>query len=278
MKDAYSFDLDESSSVETYDKVIDTYIKILKRIGLKPVLLRADAGVIGGTLSHEFHVIAETGESEIFYDSDIEVELTKEDPDVHKLRNLYAMADDMHKPGECDVSKEKLKHKKSIEVGHIFSYGTKYSESMNVYFMDKTGKQSRFFGGCYGLGVSRLVAAVIECFNDDNGIIWPKSIAPFHISLVNLHTDNEEVSEFCDRMYRKLKSMGLEVLYDDTSASVGNKFAKHDLLGSPYQIIGSSKLTKDNSFEIRDRKTGDKETSSFEEAIKKIEEIFKNEF
>ena len=275
MKDAYSFDLNESSSVDTYDKIMDTYIKILKKIGLKPVPLRADTGVIGGTLSHEFHVIAETGESEIFYDSDIELELNKKNPDVYKLRNLYAMADDMHKPEECDVPEDRLKRRKSIEVGHIFNYGKKYSESMNVCFMDNTGKQAHFFGGCYGLGVSRLVAAVIECFNDDNGIIWPKSVAPFHVSLVNLHSDNKDVSEFCDKMYQKLQSMGLEILYDDTSANAGNKFAKHDLLGSPYQIIGSSKLTKDNSFEIRDRKTGDKSASSFDETIKKIEEIFK---
>lgn len=272
MKDGYSFDLDRESSVKTYDKIMATYIKILKRIGLKSIPLRADTGVIGGELSHEFHVIASTGESEIFYDDDIEKELDKENPDLDKLRGLYAMADDMHKPEECSVHKDNLKHQKSIEVGHIFNYGTKYSEAMNVHFMDREGKQRHFYGGCYGLGVSRLVAAIIECFHDENGIIWPENVAPFHVSLINLHTDNKDVSEFSDKMYSKLQSMNLDVLYDDTDASVGNKFTKHDLLGAPYQVVASSKLFKDNSFELRNRSTGEKMIMSFDEVVNKLGE------
>jgi prolyl-tRNA synthetase len=256
MKDAYSFDIDHESSAKTYDNIIKTYIKIFKRMGLKAIPVRADTGPIGGDLSHEFHVIADTGESEIFYDKDIDAELSKEIPDVDKIRELYSMADDMHVESACKVPKGKLTKHKSIEVGHIFHYGTKYAESMGVFFMNKEGKQEHFHGGCYGIGVSRLVAAIIECFHDEKGIVWPHSVSPFHVSLLNLHIKSKESVEISDRIYKDLSDKGLDILYDDSSVGAGGKFAKHELLGIPYQVISSSKLSAEKQLEIRCRKTG----------------------
>ncbi|MCH9753406.1 MAG: proline--tRNA ligase [Alphaproteobacteria bacterium] len=275
MKDAYSFDLDKESSVKTYDEVLRTYINIFKKIGLKSIPIRADTGPIGGELSHEFHVIADTGESDIFYDIEIENELSKEKPDVEKIRKLYAMADDMHQDSNCSVSQDKLKKHKSIEVGHIFNYGSKYSESMGVFFMNNEGKKSFFYGGCYGIGVSRLVAAVIECFHDKKGIIWPKSITPFHVSILNLHTKDETSVNISNNIYGALLDKGLDVLYDDSSLGAGAKFAKHELLGIPYQIVSSSRLAVDKKVEVRCRETDKVEVLDIDRAVDFLIKIYK---
>lgn len=275
MKDAYSFSVDHESAVQIYDDMIKTYIRIFKKLGLKSLPVRADTGPIGGDLSHEFHVIAGTGESEIFYDKDIEDELDKENPDVEKVRKLYSMADDMHIPSDCKVSKDKLKKHRSIEVGHIFHHGTKYSESMGIFFMSKEGRKEYFHGGCYGIGVSRLVATVIECFYDEKGIVWPKSITPFQVSLLNLHTKDEKSVSISDRIYKELLDSGLEVLYDDSSAGAGAKFTKHELLGIPYQLVSSSKHAEENKLEIRCRKSGKVEILNIDNVVDHLIGIYK---
>lgn len=256
MKDAYSFDIDERSSKESYNKIFVTYIKILKRMGLTPIPVRADTGPIGGSLSHEFHIIADTGESDIFYDTGIEEEILANEPDVTKLKSLYAAADDVYNEEEALARKNgQLKQHKSIEVGHIFYYGTKYAEAMKITVMDATGKAIYPHGGCYGIGVSRLVAAIIEASHDDKGIIWPKAVSPFDLSLLNLHINDDQCSKICDQLYTTFSNLGLEVLYDDSKASPGYKFSTHELIGIPKTIIVGAKLAKEGRVELKDRKT-----------------------
>jgi len=270
MKDAYSFDVDEASSVLSYDLMMSVYVKIFKRLGLKAIPIRADTGPIGGELSHEFHIIANTGESNIFYDNQIDIELEKDEPDIKEIRKLYAMADDMHIENKCEVPSDKLKYHKSIEVGHIFNYGTKYSEPMNVFFMNKEGKKTYFYGGCYGIGVSRLVAAIIEVFHDEKGIVWPKQVTPFHVSILNLHIKDENSVRISDELYHALLSNNLDPLYDDSNTSAGNKFSNSELIGMPYQVISSSKLAEEGKVELKDRKTGQSETLEVEAVISKL--------
>lgn len=270
MKDAYSFDIDEPSSVVSYDLMMGVYVKIFKRLGLKAIPIRADTGPIGGDLSHEFHIIANTGESNIFYDNKIDIELEKDEPDVKKIRKLYAMADDMHVEDKCNVPANKLKYHKSIEVGHIFNYGTKYSEPMNVCFMNKEGKKTHFYGGCYGIGVSRLVAAIIEVFHDQKGIVWPKPVTPFHVSILNLHIKDENSVRISDKLYKALLSKNLDPLYDDSNISAGNKFSNSELIGIPYQVVSSSKLAEEGKVEFRNRKTGDAQILEVEDVVNKL--------
>ena len=270
MKDAYSFDLDKASAVETYDRMINVYFNIFNRLGLKAIPIKADPGPIGGDLSHEFHVIANTGESDIFYDKEIEIELQKDHPNIKRVRELYAMADEMHIASECDVPESRLCYHKSIEVGHVFYYGTKYSQPMNAVFMNHEGKNIHFYGGCYGIGVSRLVAAIIESFHDEKGIVWPKSVAPFDVSILNLHVKDESSVKVSDKLYEVLSEHKVDVLYDDSDLSAGSKFAKHELIGIPYQVISSTKLAKENKLELRDRKTGAVEILDFSSVVSKL--------
>jgi len=270
MKDAYSFDLNEESAIKTYDSMINVYFNIFSRMGLKSIPVRADTGPIGGDLSHEFHVVAETGESDIFYDNAIDIELGKDNPDVKKIRSLYAMADEMHVESNCNVKAENLVARKSIEVGHVFYYGTKYSAAMNTTFMSSEGKASYLHGGCYGVGVSRLVAAIIESSHDEKGIIWPESVSPFLVSIINLHIKNEESTNISDTLYKEFSKRDIDVLYHDTDVSAGTKFAKNDLLGIPFQIISSSKLALENKVEIKNRKTGEVEIIDYTSAVDRI--------
>lgn len=255
MKDAYSFDTDEKRAEESYDNMFRAYLNLFKRIGLIAIPVRAETGPIGGNLSHEFHIIANTGESNIFYDTAIEDEVMKDSIDVDFLKTTYAMADDMHEEATCKVPKERLKHHKSIEVGHIFCFGTKYTKAMKADFMDKEGKSQYPYCGSYGIGVSRLVGAIIESSHDDAGIIWPKAIAPFAASLINVLASDEQCAQACDAIYKKLTDLGLDILYDDSKASAGQKFFTHDLIGMPYQIIVGSKFLKLNKVELKDRRT-----------------------
>jgi prolyl-tRNA synthetase len=270
MKDGYSFDLDQKSAVTTYDKILSTYFNIFMRMGLKVVPVRADTGPIGGDLSHEFHVLAHTGESDIFFDKELEKELSKDNPDIEKILKLYAMADDMHVVEECPVAIENIKTHKGIEVGHVFYYGTKYSELLNAHYMNDEGKSVLFHGGCYGIGVSRLVAAIIESSHDDKGIIWPKAVAPFSVALLNLHIKDADSSSLANKFYQALLDKNIEVLYDDTDSSAGNKFSRSELIGIPYSVVVSSKLAKENKFEVRDRSSGAVELLDFESTIKKL--------
>jgi len=255
MKDAYSFDIDEKKAEESYDNMFRAYLNLFKRIGLLAIPVRADTGPIGGNLSHEFHIIANTGESNIFYDKAIEDEVMKDSIDVNFLKTTYAMADDMHEEAKCKIPKERLKHHKSIEVGHIFCFGTKYTKAMNADVMDREGKPQHPYCGSYGIGVSRLVGAIIESSHDNAGIIWPKAIAPFAASLINVLANDAECTNACDAIYKRLSDLGIEILYDDSKASAGQKFSTHDLIGIPHQIIVGSKFLKFNKVELKDRQT-----------------------
>lgn len=259
MKDAYSFDLDAESAKKTYGQVMQAYMKAFQRLGLKAIPVRADTGPIGGDLSHEFHVLAETGESDIYYDVAFEsLDFTSGEEGFDHLMSLYAMADELHDPTQCPVSPDQLRHKKGIEIGHIFYYGKKYSLPMNVSVTDDKGQQVLLESGCYGIGVSRLVAAIIEAHHDDLGIIWPASVAPFDIGIINLKVGDPESEKVCQSIYNQLKARGLEVLYDDRPESGGVKFSTMDLIGLPQQIIVGPRGLQEGVVEIKNRRTGEK--------------------
>ncbi|MGL9762649.1 MAG: proline--tRNA ligase [Wolbachia sp.] len=266
MKDAYSFDIDYENALNSYNLMYKTYIKIFKRMGLTPIGVRADTGPIGGNLSHEFHILASTGESTLYYDNKFSELLQSED--IKSLKSIYAVVDDMHDLKTCPIPQEQLSVSKSIEIGHIFYFGDKYSKPMNAKVTSHNGKNVNVHMGSYGIGVSRLVGAIIEVFHDDKGIIWPEAIAPFRIGLINLQTKISKCVEIADKIYKALKND--EVLYDDTEGSVGVKFAKMDLIGLPWQIIVEKKAASENIVEIKNMATGEIEEMQIEEAINRF--------
>jgi len=270
MKDAYSFDIDQEAAEKSYDKVFQTYLKIFKRIGLKAIPVKAETGPIGGKLSHEFHIVAKNGESEIFYDPKMDSLLDNGEFDIEKIRNTYAASDDVHDGEKCPVDESILRKTKGIEVGHIFNFGTKYTKAMNFTVQGPNGELIHPLCGSYGIGVSRFVAAAIEASHDDKGIIWPKSIAPFDLAIINLNINNSECSEISEKLYDKLKNE-FSVLLDDSTQNVGSKFSTNDLIGTPYQIVIGPKLIKDGKLEIKERqnsKTQIVEIDNIDEFIK----------
>jgi len=244
MKDAYSFDIDEKSARESYFKFHAAYLKTFERMGLKAIPVRAETGPIGGDLSHEFHVIAETGESALYYTEDYS----------------YAAADEMHKP---EAAPEGVLQARGIEVGHIFYFGTKYSDAMKAVVRNQDGQENAVHMGAYGIGLSRLVAAVIEASHDDSGIIWPESVAPFKVGLINIKSADEKCVKICDEIYAKLPSC----LYDDRAESAGAKFATMDLIGLPWQIAIGPRGVENGTVELKNRRTGEKQELSIESAI-----------
>lgn len=265
MKDSYSFDLDEESAKKTYNLMYETYFKIFNKMGLKAIALMADTGAIGGDLSHEFHILADTGESAIYYDKKIDEILASPNFNPNQLRQLYAMADDMHQEHKCPVAKENLKSKRGIEVGHIFNSATKYTSALNVNLSDNNGQIITPNCGCYGIGVSRIVAGAIEASHDDNGIIWNKELAPFSFYLINVKNGDEICDKFCEEIYQKLQNLNIEILYDDRKVSLGQKFSTADLIGIPTQIIIGPKSAKSKKLEIKSRKNGEKQEMSLDE-------------
>lgn len=250
MKDSYSFDIDEANAKKTYNLMYETYFKIFRRMGLKPMAVRADTGAIGGDLSHEFHILADTGESAIYYDKKFE----DENLSITEMQKLYAMADEMHVPEKCPIPEGQLASRRGIEVGHIFNFGLKYSKAMEASVMGADGQKIYPNMGSYGIGVSRIVAAAIEANHDAGGIIWPKEIAPFQIALINVRSGDELCDKVCEEIYAKFP----EVLYDDTKASLGQKFSIADLIGIPTQIIVGPKSAAAGKVEVKDRKSGEK--------------------
>jgi prolyl-tRNA synthetase len=268
MKDGYSFDLNEEEAKKTYNRIYETYFKIFKKMGLKAIALRADTGAIGGDLSHEFHILAQTGESAIYYDKKFD-EISKQDNfDVAKMQSIYAMADEMHDEKNCPIAKENLVTKRGIEVGHIFNFGTKYSKAMNASVVDSNGKAIFPNMGSYGIGVSRIVGAIIEGNNDEKGIIWPSEVAPFQVALINLKVEDETCNNLCEEIYQNLKKQGIDALYDDTKNSVGQKLSTADLIGIPKQIVIGPKLAKERKFEEILRKSGQKVEKNVDEILK----------
>ena len=276
MKDNYSFDLDFEGAKESYNKMYVAYLRTFARLGLTAIPVRADAGAIGGDLSHEFQILAETGESTLYYDKDIEnfdladLKGDIDDATVAKLRSYYAMEEEKHDADNCSVAPENLKRAKGIEVGHIFYFGKKYSESMGAKITGPNGNEVDVEMGSYGIGVSRLVGALIEANHDENGIVWPEEVAPYKVGIINLRFKDENCSAACDSLYSKLLDHGVEVLYDDRDAGAGTKFADMDLIGLPWQIIIGPKGLDKGAYELKNRRTGERTEHSVKEILEKL--------
>lgn len=270
MKDAYSFDIDESSAIKSYNKMYLAYIQIFRDLGVSAIPVQADSGAIGGNLSHEFHILADTGESEIYYDKKFEILAEDTEVNLDLMKSLYAAAEEKHDPANCPIPENQLESKRGIEVGHIFYFGTKYSEAMNARVTNAEGELVPVEMGSYGIGISRLVAAIIEANHDDKGIIWPDSVAPFKVSILNLDTNNSLCKTIAEDIYQVFCYENMEALYDDTDARAGQKFATHDLIGSPWQIIVGPKKAANGLVELKHRKTGETEDLTPDVAAKKV--------
>lgn len=257
MKDCYSFDLDQESAQKSYRIMLEAYVKTFARLGLRAVPVRANTGAIGGDLSHEFHVLAHTGESQIYYDAELESVLNASTIDIDRLLEIYAFEEEMHDPLTCGVAEERLKTMRGIEVGHIFYLGTKYSDVLNVSLPDKDGKNTVVHMGCYGIGVSRLVGAIIEANHDDDGIKWPMAVAPFKVGLINLKADHPGCVDVSERVYQAFTDHGIETLYDDREERAGVKFATMDLIGVPYQVRIGPKGVEKEAYEVKNRQSGE---------------------
>ncbi len=270
MKDNYSFDLTKKDAEKSYDNMFKCYLEIFKEIGIKVIPVKADPGAIGGDLSHEFHLISGSGDTNILYDKKLG-DINKIDivSSFNLLRNLYSVTEDEYKKKE-DLDENKLIKTKGIEIGHIFYFGTKYSKKLGAYVLDEKGEKNNIEMGSYGIGISRLVAAVIESSHDDKGIIWPKTISPFDIGIINLNIKNKDLTKLSDDIYDYLKKNNIDVLYDNTNERPGEKFANMDLIGLPFQIILGEKSLKEKCFELKNRKTNKIIK------IKNISEILKN--
>ena len=254
MKDNYSFDLSIEDAKKSYNNMFKAYIKTFLRLGLTPISLRADTGPIGGDLSHEFQILAKTGESTLYYDKELET-LDPKKIEPEKLQSYYAAVDDLHDEKKCPLEKNQLKISKGIEVGHIFYFGTKYSEKLNAFVQHKTGENKPVHMGSYGIGVSRLVGAIIEAFHDDKGITWPLNVSPFQVSLINLMNNDKECIEISNKIYNNLEKNKIEVLFDDRDCSMGKKFSDNDLIGNPFQIIIGKRDIKENMVELKERRS-----------------------
>ena len=243
MKDAYSFHESEACLNKTYEIMFDTYKRIFEEIGFEFKVVIADNGQIGGSESHEFHVIADNGEDELIFSDKSDYAINAE---------LFP-----EPPKEGDVSPDgsgKVKIKRGIEVGHIFKLGKNYSHAMNANISNKENKNITITMGCYGIGVSRIAAAAIEQSHDDKGIIWPKSITPFHIVIISIgYSKNEKIKGYSDDVYQKLMACGVDVLLDDRDISPGIMFSDSDLIGVPYKIIVGKQYLENNNLEIKER-------------------------
>ena len=281
MKDSYSFDLNEDSARVSYNKMFVAYLKTFQRLGLKAIPVSAESGPIGGNLSHEFSIIAPTGESEIFCDKNLlDIDINKKDyisdeeisEVVEEYLGFYSATDEKHdsKKFSSMVKKENQISGRGIEVGHIFSFGEKYSKPMKASIVNMDGKNSNVYMGSYGIGVSRLVATIIECFNDESGIIWPISVAPFKVNIINLKNSDQECYKKSLEIHDLFKKKGIEVIFDDRNESAGKKFSDSDLIGIPFQLIIGPRELKNGNVELKTRKTNKKEIISFDSAVDKI--------
>ncbi len=270
MKDAYSFDVDEASARKAYNRMFVAYLNTFARMGLKAVPMRADTGPIGGDLSHEFIVLAETGESAVFCDKKlVEMPAPGADVDWDDLQSivdqrtaLYAATEEMHDAArfEAEVPEERRLSARGIEVGHIFQLGSKYSEAMNCGVLSESGKHQTLTMGCYGIGVSRIVAAAIEQNHDKFGIKWPDPIAPFKIALIpmNMHKSHR-IKEAAKALYEELVALGVEVLFDDRKERPGVMFNDMELIGIPHSIVIGERNLDNQQVEYKNRRTGEKQ-------------------
>ena len=279
MKDAYSFDLDAAAAKHSYNKMFVAYLRTFARMGLKAIPMRAETGPIGGELSHEFIVLAETGESGVFcdkawLDTDILSEEVDYDSDLEPMfvqwTRHYAATEDVHDPAKCPVPAGDLVSARGIEVGQVFNFGTKYSKPMGAVVSLADGSSVPLEMGSYGIGVSRLVGALIEANHDDSGIIWSESVAPFRIGLVNLRAADAKCVAAADDLYAKLRGAGLTVLYDDRDESPGAKFAAMDLIGLPWQLIVGPRGVAAGTLEIKNRRSGERQDLPTDAALNRL--------
>ncbi|MEM8616279.1 MAG: proline--tRNA ligase [Pseudomonadota bacterium] len=282
MKDAYSFDLDEAAARVSYQRMFAAYLNTFDRMGITAIPMQADPGPIGGDLSHEFLILAESGESGVFcdksvldvpppgldFDFDDEAALKVE---MEKRTRYYAATDEKHDEAAwANVPEDRRVEARGIEVGHIFYFGTKYSDPMNADVQGADGKLATIHGGSYGIGVSRCVGAIIEASHDENGIIWPEEVAPFGAGIISMKPDDEAVAAVADEAYVKLIAAGKEPLYDETSERAGPKFGRMDLIGLPWQVTVGPRGVKNGQVELKHRASGEKQDVSLEAAIERI--------
>jgi prolyl-tRNA synthetase len=279
MKDAYSFDLDRAGALRSYYKMFVCYLRTFARLGLQSIPMRAETGPIGGDLSHEFVILADTGESEIAYQRalldlragldvvDIEGDLA---PIVDAHLSLYAATDEQREPERERELGPDLVTGRGIEVGHIFYFGTKYSTAMQATVAGPDGETVPIEMGSYGIGVSRLVGAIIEACHDDAGIVWPAAVAPFHVGLISLKADDAATAAAADDLYHRLGAAGLDVLYDDRPDRPGVKFTEMDLIGLPHQVIVGPRGVAAGIVEVKDRRTGARDEMSVDSALARL--------
>ena len=279
MKDAYSFDLDYAGARRSYNKMFVSYLRTFHRLGLKAIPMAAETGPIGGDLSHEFLILADTGESQVYCHRDLFgfpiPEGVPEDAKalqaiVDTWTALYAAADEKHDPKQDKALGDKLVAARGIEVGHIFYFGTKYSKPMNATVAGPGGEPVTVEMGSYGIGVSRLVGAIIEASHDEAGIVWPEAVAPFRVGLVNLKSGDAACDKACEDIYRRLAARGVEVLYDDRDERAGVKFADMDLIGLPWQCVVGPRGLKAGTVEVKNRKSGAREEMSLDSALARL--------
>ncbi len=285
MKDGYSFDVDKTSAIHSYNRHLVSYLKTYERLGLKAIPMRADTGPIGGDYSHEFLVLAETGESNVFYDQSITDlslggnEVNYENPQavekiVNKYTKYYARTDETHDRVEFEKLDESRRISgKGIEVGQIFYFGTKYSEMMDAKVTLSDGTNVYVEMGSHGIGVSRLVGAIIEASHDEKGIIWPMNVAPFHIGIINLKQSDKKTKDMCEKLYRTISDMGFEVLYDDREERAGVKFNTMDLIGIPWHIIVGPRSASLEKVELKSRNSDESLEYSLDELITKLQTL-----
>jgi prolyl-tRNA synthetase len=281
MKDAYSFDLSAETARHSYNRMFVAYLRTFARMGLKSIPMVAETGPIGGDLSHEFIILADTGESRVFCHADlVETPIPPSDVDfgsdltryIAPWTRHYAATDDKHdeKRFAAEVPKDKRVSARGVEIGHIFFFGTKYSDPMGCRVQGPDGSMVTVQMGSYGIGVSRLPAAIIEASHDEAGIVWPVPVAPFEVGLVNLKPGDKATDAACEGLYAQLQAAGVSVLYDDTQERAGGKFATMDLIGLPFQLIVGPKGLTGGEVELKERKSGARASASPEAALKRL--------
>ena len=282
MKDAYSFDLSEEAARVSYQKMFAAYLNTFARMGITAIPMQADPGPIGGDLSHEFLILADSGESEVYCDravldvpapgADFDFDdLAALEAEMSKRTQYYAATEEKHDEVAFNaIPADRQVKARGIEVGHIFYFGTKYSDPMKAEVQTKEGDLVTIHGGSYGVGVSRCVGAIIEASHDENGIIWPDAVAPFGAGIISMKPDDEGVAAVADEAYAKLVAAGKDPLYDETSDRAGPKFARMELIGLPWQITVGPRGVKSGTVELKRRATGEKEDLSLESAMNKV--------
>ena len=286
MKDGYNFDLTKEDALHAYNRHLVSYLRTYERMGLQAIPMRADSGPIGGDDTHEFLVLAETGESEVFYDSAVtDIRLGEREIDyddvaqcravMEEFTALYARTDETHDAALfAKIPEARRRSARGIEVGQIFYFGTKYSEPMGATVQGPDGAQVPVHMGSHGIGVSRLVGAIIEASHDEKGIIWPEGVTPYHCGIVNLKQGEDAADAACERLYGALVAAGLEPLYDDRDERAGGKFATMDLIGLPWRITVGPRGLKNGVVELTSRRTGQSEELPPEAAVARLVEIY----